>query len=117
MKTYVEVDLNKQIDGDTIEYTLFRFFDVSDVALDLSLVTPKLMIRKGGYRGKLVRTCVIGDGLTWVDQSAGQLALSGISIDWSGHGDYYYDLQFTYDDLTVRTFVRGIIPIQKQVTT
>ncbi len=117
MDTFVQVNLNKQIDGDTIEYTLFRFFDAADSALDLSMVTPKLMIRKGGYRGKLVRTCVIGDGLTWDSQSSGRLALSNISIDWGGHGTYYYDLQFTYDDLTIRTFVRGEIPIEKQVTT
>lgn len=117
MKTYVEVNLNDQVYGDTIEYTEFRFFDASDNALDLSDVTPKLMFRKGDYNGKLVRTCVIGDGLSWVDQSSGQLALTGVSMTWSGFGDYYYDLQFTYDDATIRTFIRGRVRLVKEVTT
>lgn len=104
-----------QVDGDTIESTDFRFFDNNDVAIDLSDVTPKLTIRRGSERGKIVKECEIGTGLSWVDQTLGQLRLSNFLITW-GHGTYYYDLEFTYDSGIIKTYVKGKIPVTKQST-
>lgn len=114
-----EVNFTDFVDGDTFTTRSINFFAADGTTpLDLSDATPKVMIRKKDWNGKLVRTCVIGDGLTWVDQSLGQLQFGNISIDWGGADTYYYDVQLTYATSgIVRTYLRGRIEVIKQVTT
>jgi len=106
------VDFTEQVDGDTFLTKEINFF-ASDgtTPLDLSDATPKVQIRRGSYNGKLMKTAVIGDGLTWADQSQGELQFGNLAtVGWDGAGDYYYDLQLTYATSgIVRTYLRGKI--------
>jgi len=112
------VNFTHWVDGDTFTARRFNFFQADGTtALDLSDVTPRVQIRKGSYTGKLMRTCTVGDGITWVSQANGQFELGGFRADWEGAGDYYYDVQFTYATSgIVRTYVRGKIALIAQAT-
>ena len=114
---YVQKNFSNQIDGDTFTLKELNFFEADGTPLDLSDVTPKMMIRKGSWNGKLVKTATLGDGLTWNDQGKGQLRFGNIPISWGGVDNYYYDIQFTYATSgIVRTYLRGIIKVIEQVT-
>ena len=94
----------------------YFFEDDGVTPLDLSDVTPKIQIRKGGWNGKLYKTATIGDGISWVDQSQGQLDFGGFLASWDGAGEYYYDIQFT-TGTTVKTWIGGYWVVQQDVTT
>lgn len=115
---FAEVNFGGQIDGDTFTPKRFNFFeDDGTTPLDLTDVTPKIQIRKGGWNGKLYQTATIGDGISWVDQSQGQLDFGGFLASWDGAGEYYYDIQFTYASSGyVRTYIRGKINVIDDVT-
>jgi len=112
------VNFFEQVNEDTFIDKEFRFFQSDgSTPLDLSDVTPRVQIRKDNYNGKLMRTCTIGDGLTWVNQSDGTFRIGGFRNVWEGAGDYYYDIQFTYATSgVIRTYVRGKIQVIDHVT-
>ena len=115
---YAEINFTSQIDGDTFTPKRFKFFEADGTtALNLSEVTPKIQVRKGNWRGKLVHTAVVGDGIEWVDQSGGQFDFGGFIMNWGGAGDYFFDIQFTYTTTGfVKTYIRGRINIIDDVT-
>lgn len=112
------VNFPKQVHNDTFTSSQFNFFESDgETGLDLSDVTPKVQIRMGSYNGKLVKTCTIGDGLSWVDQNNGQLQMGGFVMSWPKAGDYYYDIQFTYATSgIIRTYIRGKIEVIDDAT-
>ena len=88
---------HKVVDNDTFRPKTVEFYSNDTKApIDLTDATPRIQIRKGSYDGKLIRTCVVGDGITWVSQSDGQFTFGGFVASWEGPGDYYYDIQLTY---------------------
>ena len=119
MSRVATVNFADEVHGDTFGTKAFNFFESDgETPMDLSDATAKVQIRRGSYNGKLVETATSGDGITWVDQSQGQLTLGGFIIDWGASGDYYYDLQLTYATSgIVRTYVRGKIEVLKEATT
>ena len=112
-----------QVDGDTLEQTDVEFYSDANysTAVDMSDVSAvNMKIRRGSERGKQVESLSIGSGIKWVNQSEGVIRIGDISddqvqIDW-GNGTYYYDVQFTYSSGVVRTYLKGKIPVIKDVT-
>lgn len=107
-----------QYNGDTFETITFNFYTTESSPgneLDLTNTTPKLSIRRGSVRGKVVKELTIGDGLEWVGQSTGQLRTSAFIIDWGG-GEYVYDLQITYSETNIQTYIKGTFNVTEDVT-
>ena len=111
-----------QVDGDTLELTDINFYDSDNLPIDMSTVSSvDMKVRKGSEKGKLVDTLAIGTGIKWVSQATGKLRISDtddlVQIgDWTGAGDYYYDIQFTYSTGIIRTYLKGKIPVIKDST-
>lgn len=107
-----------QYNGDTFEQVTFNFYTTSSEAgneIDLSTATPKMDIRRDSVRGKVVKQLTIGNGLEWVDQANGQFRTTAFLIDWGG-GKYVYDLQITYSQNDVQTYVKGGFTVTEDVT-
>lgn len=107
-----------QYNGDTFEQVTFKFYTTSSDSgneLDLSNSTPKMDIRRDNSRGKVVKQLTIGNGLEWVDQANGQLRTTSFLIDWGG-GKYVYDLQVSYSQTSVQTYIRGTINVTEDIT-
>jgi hypothetical protein len=113
------VNFVDNVHGDTFTTRNINFFEADGTTpLDLSSTTPRIEVRRGSWTGKLMETSTIGDGLTWADQSSGQLQWGGFDIDWGSSGDFYYDLQITYTATSiVRTYLRGKVVVIDEVTT
>ena len=107
------------VDGDTFGLHDFNFF-INDTnpgsEEDLTGATPKVVFRRKSYTGKVVATLQIGSGLTWIDQSLGQLRWDAFIANW-GVGEYFYDMQVTYPDGSIYTKTRGSFKIIAQSTT
>lgn len=118
MSRVATVNFSEQVHNDTFITKRFNFFQSDGTTpLDLSDATPRLQIRQDGYNGRLVKTCTVGDGLTWILQSSGQLDWGGFVMSWPKAGDYYYDLQMTYATSgIIRTYIRGKINVIDDAT-
>lgn len=104
----------KHVDGDTLGLVNWNFFlNDTDTPEDLTGATPVVTWRRGSLRGKIIQTLTVGAGLSWVDQSIGQLRQENLTTDW-GVGDYFYDLQLTYPDGSIYTKVQGQMKLTAQ---
>jgi hypothetical protein len=108
-----------QYNGDTFEIIDFKFFEGSAEAgneLDLSTGgTVKMQVRRGSVTGEVVETLMIGSGFEWVNQSEGHFRTTEFIIDWGG-GTYYYDLEIAYSSTLVKTYIKGSIVVEEDVT-
>jgi hypothetical protein len=95
--------------GDTLSLTL-TFTDDNDDPLDFTGVTFKMQIRKKD--GTLMQTLTQGTDIT-VTQPNIVVLSSIINIE---KGCYEYDLQGTYSNNTVVTFLGGSFDVTKQIT-
>lgn len=118
MSRVATVNFKEQVNGDTFLVKEFRFWTEQDVtALDLSDATARIQIRKDNENGRLYKTAISGDGITWVNQAEGKFQFGGFDIDWGGAGDYYYDVQMAYTTSGItRTYVKGIITVIEDTT-
>lgn len=118
MSRVATVNFDEMVHNDTFLTKRFNFFAADGTTpLDLTDATPEIKIRLASPNGKLVRTCTVGDGLAWNNQSSGQLDWGGFVMSWPKAGDYYYDLQLTYATSgNIRTYVKGIINVIDDVT-
>ena len=118
MARVATVDFTQHVLNDTFTTRRFNFFESDGTTpLDLTDATPRVQIRRDNEKGKLMKTCTVGDGLTWNDQAQGQLDWGGFVLSWSKAGDYYYDVQLTYaTSSVVRTYVKGVIKVINDVT-
>ena len=112
------VNFSEEVHNDTMVLKEWRFFESDGTTpLDLSDVTPKIQIRMCTPNGRLVRTCVIGDGIEWVSQPNGTFQWGGFVMNWPEAGYYHYDLQFTYNTSgIIRTYIKGVIRLMDDVT-
>jgi hypothetical protein len=99
----------KAYQGDTFSPTL-TFTDDNDDPLDFTGVTFKMQIRKKD--GTLMQTLTQGSGIS-VTLPNIVVFNSIISVE---KGCYEYDLQGTYSNNTVVTFLGGSFDVTKQIT-
>jgi len=118
MGRLARVNFTDIIHNDTFPTKQFNFFAADGTTpLDLSDCTVRIQIRYKSKNGKLVRTAISGDGITWTDQANGQFELGGFIADWQGAGEYWYDVQMTYATSgIIRTYVQGKITVIDDVT-
>lgn len=107
-----------QYRGDSFERIDFEYF-VADAnpgsEMNLTGITPKMQIRSKAPAGRLYKTLTIGDGLEWTDQASGTFYLDPFIITFP-EDKYYYDIEFTYADTSVVTYLRGIFDVIEDVT-
>lgn len=118
MARVAEVNFTDHRLNDTFTTRSVNFF-ASDgtTPLDLSDATPRIQVRRDGPKGKLMDTLTVGDGITWVDQSLGQMQFGGFVLNYSKPGNYYYDIQLTYATSgIIRTYVEGYIEVLNDTT-
>jgi hypothetical protein len=110
-----EYNITNQLEGDTFDYVQFNMIDVNSDPIDLTGIDIKIQFRRGYKDGDVVKTITDVSGITFVNRVLGQFYLTTFIIDW-GHGTYFYDIQFTYSDGSVKTYVQGKVLVTKQVT-
>ena len=106
-----------QYSGDTlsaIQITCTRT-DVNDVttAIDLTNVNLRMDFKKS-KEGAAIKSISDGAGITKTDATNGILTIdSFLNLDG---GNYIYDLEFTYADGTIHTYLKGTYTVIEDIT-
>lgn len=112
-------DIPAHYNGDTLDaktYTLSTL--VSNVATPINLtgVAIKWQFKEGSRSGTLVKEITIGTGITLTDAANGVFHMD--AFRWTyGSGVFYYDVQFTLADGSIKTYITGRLNVIEDTTT
>jgi hypothetical protein len=102
--------------GDTFEALQFTLLEtVGGAPIDLTGVTIECIFRKGNKQGLPVKSIDTTSGITITDAVNGVFNFDAFILDWDA-GLYYYDIEFTFTDGTIKTYIEGTIKINQDVT-
>jgi len=117
MATYqYEYNFADKVKGDTLEPITFTV-TVNSAALDLTDCTILIQFEKQpclAYDYQMGTSAAIG-GVTITDAVNGEFRIDEQILNWKA-AKYYYDIQFTWTDGTVKTYIGGTIEIKQDVT-
>lgn len=111
MSTPATYDWKNQTKGDTIRSKTFQPITVDSVPIDLTGVGICMQLRDPA--GHLKKTMEIGSGITLV-------GTDGFRIEEFKLDDFYgvllYDIEFIFTGDVVKTWIKGKITIEKDIT-
>ena len=81
-------------------------------AVDLTNVTIAMQVRNNA--GALVLDLSVGSGITKTDATNGVFRVDAFTVPAAGN--YNYDIEFTYADGTVKTYMGGTMSVKAGVT-
>ena len=116
MPTIATYNIPDHYKGDTFKGLAFNMQNQTTSApIDLTDSEIKIQFRSGSNIGTVQKELSIGSGITLVDAINGQFAIDAFVIDWRA-GMNYYDIQITYPDGKVKTYIKGTLKIIDDVT-
>ena len=83
--------------------------------IDLTGVTIRCQFRKNTKIGTVAKTITEVDGIDIYDPVNGLLRIEDFIVDFAPD-IYYYDVQFTFQDLSVKTYFGGHFKVLQDVT-
>jgi len=102
--------------GDTFDGVQFTILNSSDsLPINLTDCTIKIQFRKNTNNGNIVKEITQVDGITITDAVNGVFKIDPFLINWD-EGNYYYDIQITFTDNAVRTYIKGTLAIIQDIT-
>lgn len=111
-------NFDNQYKGDTLDATQFTLKDGSSGdPIDLTGATVRAQFRKP-FRGPLVKTIDnsgYGTGITIPSPEDGVIIIDSFELTWEG-GSYAYDIETTFPDGTIKTYVRGTMNVITDIT-
>lgn len=102
--------------GDTfdgVEFTILDGMDNSPINITNSAI--KIQFRKSSNTGNLVKEINIGSGITVVNAVGGVFRINSFLLNWDS-GIHYYDVQITFPNNVVKTYIKGEILIIQDTT-
>lgn len=111
--TYNIKDHYKGDTFDGIRFTLVNSTDDTPINLVGATITSKF--RKGSATGTVLADLSIGSGITVVDDVNGVFDIDAFLIDWIPT-KYYYDVEVTFSNAVVKTYIKGTLNVIQDVT-
>ena len=110
------IKINNQYKGDTYDGIQFTLLNSSDsLPIDLTSVSIKSQFRVNSKDGNLIKEITNGAGITIVDAINGVFKIDSFIIDWSP-SVYYYDIEITFSNGVVKTYIQGSLKVIQDVT-
>jgi|TARA_R110000868_G_scaffold120688_1_gene320400 hypothetical protein len=108
--------IKNQYKNDTFDGVRFTVI-ASDTLLpiDLTNVSIKTQFRYRTETGKIEKTITDLDGITIEDAVNGIFKFDAFIVDWVADV-YYYDVQFTYSNGVVKTYIKGTVKVIQDIT-
>jgi len=108
-------DWPDQYAGDTVEETAF-VFKSDGSPMPLTGATIRMMVRKNGNTAPVISKTSVGeDGIRFTDAANGTFVIGGF-VNPDVSGVFMHDIEVTFSDGRVRTFLAGQYQIFPQVT-
>lgn len=94
-----------------------RTFTISKngVALDLTGAAIKITFRYNSPTGETTQILQTGAGVTITNATAGEYKIDKQVIAWTV-GTWYYDIQITLGNGDIFTWVKGVFPVEQDIT-
>lgn len=83
--------------------------------IDLTGVLIKCQFRRKTKTGELAKEITESDGIDIYDPTNGNFRIDDFIVDWVADV-YFYDVQFTFTDNTVKTYFGGYVKVLQDVT-
>ena len=103
------------IKGDTFLEQPF-IYKLNGIAIDLTGGAFKMMLKRSPRYSVAALTLSDGAGITITNAASGEWKIDEQIIDIK-EGTYYYDVQFTYSDGQVSTYLKGEFEVTQDITT
>ena len=103
-----------QYRGDTHDGTTFTV-NVNGSPYDLTNVTITAKFRKDSKTGPELLSVTNGAGITVSNAAGGIFDLDPFIVDFPP-GTHYYDIQFVQADGVVKTYIKGTMTVEQDVT-
>lgn len=103
--------LSPQLVNDTFNGVRFTLSPTTD----LTGASIRTQFRRGGKRNPIQKDISIGSGITVEDAVNGIFVWDAFIIDWTV-AIYNWDVQITFPDTTVKTYIEGTIQINQDTT-
>ena len=101
--------------NDTWDGIVFTITDSNGDPIDLSSATVKMQIRRGIKSGKLEDTRTGSGQAEVTDGPNGEITIGAYVVDYLA-ATYYYDVQVTFPDTSVKTYIAGTWTFIEDVT-
>ena len=110
------VKIDDQYKGDTYDGVQFTLLNTEDSSpIDLTGVNIKIQFRYHSKIGGVQKEISNGNGVTISDAINGIFSIDSFLIDWAPD-IYYFDVQTTFLNGVVRTYIQGTIKVIQDIT-
>ena len=108
--------INDQYKGDTFNGVTFTLKEGADkTPIDLTGVSILSQFRVNEVTGTIQKTLEIGSGITLTNAIGGVFKINPFTLNWNT-GTFFYDIQITFPNGDVRTYVKGSLNVIQDVT-
>ena len=108
--------INDQYKGDTFNGVTFTLKEGADkTPIDLTGATILSQFRTKEVTGAIQQSFSIGSGITVGNATGGVFSFDAFVLDWNT-GTFFYDIQITFTDGSVRTYVKGTLNVIQDIT-
>ena len=114
MATFDIYNIRDQYKGDTFQGVQFTISN-QDGAIDLTGVDIRTKFRRKTETGQVVKTITDGDGITLTDAANGIITFDAFDINWIAD-IYHYDIEITFTNDVIRTYVKGTLLLIQDTT-
>ena len=116
MSVAAVVKIDNQYKGDTYDGVQFTLLNTENSSpIDLTGVAIKIQFRYDSKIGGIQKEITNGNGVTISNAVAGIFSIDSFLIDWSPD-IYYFDIQMTFPNGVVRTYIQGTIKVIQDIT-
>ncbi len=110
------IKLEDQYKNDTYDGVQFTLLNTEDsLPIDITGATLRAKFRYLSKTGDVVKDISNGSGITVSDAVNGIFSIDSFVIDWVP-STYYYDIELTFSNGTIRTYIGGTIKVIQDVT-
>lgn len=105
-----------QYRNDTFDGLVFSLKNsIDETPIDLTGASIKVQFRHNTSRNFVIKELNIGTGITILDAAGGRLAFDTFIVDWQA-SNYVYDIEVTFADGRIKTYVKGSWKIIQDIT-
>ena len=109
-------NIKDQYKNDTFDGVRYTLIDIdAQTPINLTDVTIKIQFRYSSKVGKVQKEITEADGITIEDAVNGIFKIDPFIIDWAVN-TYYYDIEITFTNGVVKTYVQGTLKVIQDIT-
>tara|TARA_R110000744_G_scaffold102758_3_gene197404 strand:- start:3122 stop:3478 length:357 start_codon:yes stop_codon:yes gene_type:complete len=112
---YNFTDRYKNDTSNLVKFTVNKKIASVDTAIDLTGVLIKMQLKKGVASTSSVKTFEVGSGITLTDAVNGIFELDAFLLTIDA-GSYVYDMQLTFPDGVVSTYIKGCFKVIQDIS-